>query len=103
METVLEFDKVSFGYTNGGRRVDVLRDVSISFEKGVFYTIVGPSGSGKTTTLAGALDVPQDGRILFNGKDIRKIGFTRYRKKNIAIIFQNYNTNPKDFYKAFKK
>lgn len=59
MEAVLEFDDVTFGYSNGGQRVDVLKNASVSFEKGVFYTIVGPSGSGKTTALvlAGALDV----------------------------------------------
>lgn len=93
MGAVLEFDNVTFGYSNGGKRVDILKDVSISFEKGVFYTIIGPSGSGKTTSLAlaGALDVPHKGRVLFDGKDLKKIGLTRHRRKNIALIFQNYN------------
>lgn len=93
MGALLEFDKVTFGYANGGKRLEILKDASIAFEKGVFYSIIGPSGSGKTTALAlaGALDVPQQGRVLFAGKDIRKIGLTRYRKKNVALIFQNYN------------
>lgn len=93
MEAVLEFDNVTFGYSNGSKRVDILKDANISFEKGVFYTIIGPSGSGKTTSLAiaGALDVPQKGRVLFKGKDIKKIGLTRHRRKNVALIFQNYN------------
>lgn len=93
MEAVLEFDDVTFGYSNGGQRVDVLKNASVSFEKGVFYTIVGPSGSGKTTSLAlaGALDVPQKGRVLFGGQDIKKIGLTRYRRENVSLIFQNYN------------
>lgn len=93
MGAVLEFDNVSFGYSNGSRRVDILKNTSISFEKGIFYTILGPSGSGKTTALAlaGALDVPQEGRVLFEGQDIRRIGLTRHRKKNVALIFQNYN------------
>jgi len=93
MGAVLEFDQVTFGYSNGGKRVDILKDASVSFEKGVFYTVVGPSGSGKTTALAlaGALDVPQKGRVLFEGKDVRKVGLTRHRRKNVALIFQNYN------------
>lgn len=93
METILEFENVSFGYMNGGKRVDILKKASASFEKGIFYTILGPSGSGKTTALAlaGALDVPREGKVLFKGQDIRKIGLTRHRKKNVALIFQNYN------------
>lgn len=93
MGAILEFDGVSYAYSNGGNRIDILKDASVSFAKGVFYTIIGPSGSGKTTSLAlaGALDVPQKGRVLFGGTDIRKIGLTRHRKKNVALIFQNYN------------
>lgn len=93
MAAVLQFENVSFGYMSGSKRVEILKNSNISFEKGVFYTIVGPSGSGKTTTLAlaCALDVPQEGRILYEGKDIKKIGFTKYRKYNVALIFQNFN------------
>lgn len=93
MTALLEFENVSYSYQNSGKRINILNDSSVSFEKGKFYTIIGPSGSGKTTTLslAGALDTPQKGKILFNGQDIKKIGFTKYRKKNISLIFQNYN------------
>ncbi len=93
MEAVLEFDNVTFGYANGGKRVNILKDTSISFAKGVLYTILGPSGSGKTTllALAGALDAPQKGTVLFGGKDIKKTGLTRHRRNNVALIFQNYN------------
>jgi len=90
---MLEFENVTFGYANGNKRVDILKNASVSFETGVFYTIIGPSGSGKTTSLAlaGALDAPQGGRVLFTGQDIRKIGLTRHRRKNVVLIFQNYN------------
>ncbi len=93
MEAVLRFEDVTFGYSNGGKRVDILKNLDVYFEKGTFYSIIGPSGSGKTTTLAlaGALDVPQSGKVLFDGKDIRKIGLTKHRKKNVVMIFQNYN------------
>jgi putative ABC transport system ATP-binding protein len=93
METILEFNNVTYGYLNGIKKIDILKDASVSFDKGTFYAVLGPSGSGKTTmlSLAGALDVPQKGQVLFEGKDIRKIGLTRHRKKNIVLVFQNYN------------
>lgn len=93
MESVLEFDGVSFSYGNGAYQIKILDNVSASFESGLFYAIIGPSGSGKTTTLAlaGALDVPQKGRIIYRGKDIREIGLSRYRRKHAALIFQNFN------------
>lgn len=93
MANLLEFEDVSYSYANGGKRVDILKNTNVSFEKNKLYTILGPSGSGKTTTLAlaGALDVPQMGKVLYNGEDIRKIGLTKHRKKNVSLIFQNYN------------
>ncbi len=93
MTALIEFDNVSYGYSNGGKRIEILKDTNATFEKGQFYTILGPSGSGKTTTLAlaGALDVPQKGKVMYKGKDIKKIGLTKHRKKNISLIFQSYN------------
>lgn len=90
---LLEFDNVSYSYSNGGKKINVLKDATMGFDKGCLYTILGQSGSGKTTalSLAGGLDIPQSGRILFNGNDIRKIGLTKHRKKQISLIFQNYN------------
>ena len=54
---------------------------------------MGPSGTGKTTLLAiaSALDQPEQGVIRFQGKDIRQIGYTQFRRNNIAIVFQKYN------------
>ncbi|TYQ16575.1 UNVERIFIED_CONTAM: putative ABC transport system ATP-binding protein [Acetivibrio alkalicellulosi] len=93
MDGVLEFKNINFNYQNGGKKLDIFKNAQVSFAKGIFYSIVGPSGSGKTTSLAllGALDNPISGSILFNGEDIKKIGFTKHRRKNIALIFQNYN------------
>lgn len=89
----LSFQNVSFSYRDGNRKLVILKDASFDFEEGTFYSIIGPSGSGKTTTLslAGALDVPESGTVLFGGKDVRKIGLTRYRRDNVAMVFQSYN------------
>ena len=93
MEKILEFQGISFYYQEGENRVDILNNINLTFNKGTFYAIVGPSGSGKTTTLAlaSALETPKEGRIMYNSSDIGKLGLTKYRKKCVSIVFQNYN------------
>lgn len=93
MEKILEFQSISFYYQEGDNRVDILNNINLTFNKGTFYAIVGPSGSGKTTTLAlaSALETPKEGRIMYNSSDIGKLGLTKYRKKCVSIVFQNYN------------
>ncbi len=88
-ECVLKLDNVSYGYDNTRK---ILDNVTYEFNKNVMYSIVGPSGSGKTTLLSlmGALDNQKDGKILYQDKEIKKIGYTKYRRK-IAFVFQSYN------------
>ncbi|WP_282767838.1 ABC transporter ATP-binding protein, partial [Coprobacillus cateniformis] len=78
---------------DGSSQVNILKNASYQFEKGKIYAIVGASGSGKTTSLvlAGGLDRPKAGHILYKGIDIEKIGLTKYRKNNVSIVFQSYN------------
>ena len=65
----------------------------MEFEEGKFYTIIGKSGSGKSTLLSllGGLDEPTKGEILFKGENIKEKGYSYHRRKNIALVFQNYN------------
>lgn len=92
-KTVLTFDHVCYYYKDGLRQVNILKEASYEFEKGKTYAIVGASGSGKTTTLvlAGGLDSPKDGSILYKGKNIADIGLTQYRRNDVSIVFQSYN------------
>ncbi|MFD1738411.1 ABC transporter ATP-binding protein [Bacillus salitolerans] len=94
--TLLELNNVSYWYKHENKRHDILKKINISFERGMFYTIVGPSGSGKTTflALASALDVPKEGSIFYEGKEIKKIGLTKFRSKYVSIVFQSYNLLP---------
>ncbi|NFI06481.1 ABC transporter ATP-binding protein [Clostridium botulinum] len=93
MNTVLEFKNVNYSYKDAGKELIILDSVDFNFESGKFYTILGASGSGKTTalSLASALDSPKSGEILYEGKDIKKIGLTNYRNQHIGIVFQAYN------------
>ena len=94
--SVLEVKDLYFTYPDGDARKVILNEVNESFEKGKFYTIVGSSGSGKTTflSLIAALDKPERGEILYNGTNIEKIGYEKYRRNHMAIVFQSYNLIP---------
>ncbi len=93
MSAIFELEDLSYGYIDGGKKRMILNNLSFQFEKGKFYTILGPSGSGKTTLLAiaSALDVPEKGRVLYQGKDVKSIGYTKFRRNHMAMIFQKYN------------
>lgn len=96
MSAILELKNISYHYQDASKKVSILNNLDYSFEKGKFYTILGASGSGKTTllSLTSGLDTPRSGEILYNGKNINKIGLTSFRNKNIGIVFQSYNLIP---------
>ena len=89
--TIMQLDHVNFTYASAAKRV--LSNVSYDFEVGTFYAIVGSSGAGKTTMLSllAGLDAPTQGEVCFDGKDIASTGYTRHRRDQIALVFQNYN------------
>ena len=89
--SVLQLDKVN--YTYPGNNDKVLTDVSHSFERGTFTAIVGSSGAGKSTLLSllAGLDAPTKGAVLFEGKDIAETGYSKHRRSQISLVFQNYN------------
>ncbi|QIL46888.1 ABC transporter ATP-binding protein [Vagococcus coleopterorum] len=94
--SIIEAQDLSYYYQDGDQRRYILKETSVAFEKGKFYTILGQSGSGKTTflSLVSALEIPQSGNVLFEGKDIKDIGYENYRRNKISIIFQSYNLIP---------
>ena len=72
----------------------VLRDISLSVEKGEVLSIIGASGSGKSTMLRciNLLEAPTAGQILYHGKDItsRGLDLAKYRTK-VGMVFQSFN------------
>lgn len=94
MGSILEFQNVGYWYKNQDQ--PLFEDISIQFSQGLLYTIVGTSGSGKTTflSLAGGLDVPKEGDILYKGENISKIGLIGFRNQYVSIVFQFYNLLP---------
>ncbi len=87
---VLEFEQVSYCYDKGKM---ILENLQQQFERGKIYVILGPSGCGKTTALSllGGLDVPKQGKVLFEGEDILNRGLEHHRREHVSFVFQNYN------------
>jgi putative ABC transport system ATP-binding protein len=86
-------------YMLGDTRVDALRGVSLTIEKGEFVAIAGPSGSGKSTILnmIGCIDSPSGGKVLIEGTEVERLNdteLTRYRRVKIGFIFQSFNLIP---------
>lgn len=93
MNGILSLKDVSYHYMHANKKNWILQNVNYTFEQGKLYTILGPSGCGKTTTLtiAGALDQPMSGEVLYEGTNINEIGISRYRSDKIGIVFQSFN------------
>jgi putative ABC transport system ATP-binding protein len=94
-----ELRGVSKSYELGGNHVHAVREVDLTIAAGESAAIVGPSGSGKTTLLQllGALDRPSAGEILFEGRDIAKMGdgeLGRLRLRTFGFVFQQFNLIP---------
>jgi ATP-binding cassette, subfamily B, bacterial len=85
-ETLIEFRNVHFGYGDGQ---EILHHVNFKMEKGKTYALVGPTGGGKTTTasLLARLYDPQQGEVIFGGKDIRSYQHEE-RSQRIGFILQ---------------
>ena len=89
--------KKSFG--QGDSRVEVLKGIDLSIEKGEFCVLLGPSGSGKSTLLniIGGIDHADSGQITIDGELMEKMTPKRlglYRRKHLGYVFQMYNLIP---------
>jgi len=86
-------------YTLGEVKVEALKDIDLSVERGEFIVVLGPSGSGKTTLLniLGGIDTPTEGYITVEGKrisDLNEKNLSAYRRESVGWIFQFFNLIP---------
>ena len=86
-------------YRIGAVETQALRGVDLTVGRGEFTAIAGPSGSGKSTLLhlMGALDHPDDGKVVLAGEridDLDKRSSARLRLRRLGFVFQAYNLIP---------
>lgn len=97
--SVVRIEHVYKDYLLGDQKVQALKDITLSFEPGVFLAIAGPSGSGKTTllNLIGCIDSPTSGKIFINDVDVSgktPDQLADLRNRTIGFIFQTFNLLP---------
>ena len=92
---ILKVQNLCKTYGKGEAKVDALKNVSLTLNKGEFAAVVGESGSGKSTLLncIGALDTPTSGSIIMDGQNLfsmKEEQRTIFRRRNIGFIFQSF-------------
>ncbi|MGH6832039.1 MAG: ABC transporter ATP-binding protein [Methyloceanibacter sp.] len=96
---VLRLERLERGYTQGNRRIDVLRGASAAFFPGEAVALLGPSGAGKSTLLhiAGLLERPDSGQVLINGVNCVALSDseqTRMRRMEVGFVYQFHHLLP---------
>lgn len=93
---ILKLENVGYRYKDAQKDTYVFKNINYEFEQGKIYAIKGRSGSGKTTLLSliTGLEKCTEGRVLYDGKDLKKMNLDKYRNTDIGIVFQSYNLLP---------
>jgi lipoprotein-releasing system ATP-binding protein len=96
---VLRLERLERSYTQGNRRIEVLKGTSGSFYPGETVALLGPSGAGKSTLLhiAGLLERPDQGSVVINGIDCGNLPDkeqTRMRRMEVGFVYQFHHLLP---------
>ncbi len=95
-EAVVALRGITKIYGSGDAEVRALDGVDMDIGAGEFVAVMGSSGSGKSTTMniVGCLDAPTDGKYLFRGVDVARLGADEramIRRHYIGFVFQGFN------------
>ena len=96
---ILKLTDICKDYQQGKEPVRVLKNISMTVEKGDYLAIMGPSGSGKTTlmNIIGCLDVPTSGSYELDGRNLKDLSdddLADIRNRHIGFIFQFHQLLP---------
>ena len=98
-DTILQATDLHRSYAVADARVQALRGVSLTIEKGGFIALMGPSGCGKSTLLqlCGIMDRADSGSLELRGRNVAALNdteLTRLRRQYIGFVFQFFNLLP---------
>ena len=94
---IVDIKKLTKTFSDGSRKLHVLKDINLQIYEGSIITIKGPSGSGKSTLLSiiGTLDNADSGELLINGISIQEnTNIDKLRNKSIGFVFQFHQLIP---------
>ena len=95
MEPIIEIKQLSKIFGSGDNQVAALQNVSLTVRSGEIFGIIGLSGAGKSTLVRciNLLEHPNEGSVLFHGKDLThlKSRELRMQRRKISMIFQSFN------------
>lgn len=94
--SVFIIDHISKSYKTNNQSCCVLNNINLTFPDSGLVSIVGKSGSGKSTLLniLMGIEKPDSGKVLFNKKDISKMGdkaFSNYHLSGVSMVYQHFN------------
>jgi len=100
MNPLLKLVNVSKTYRPDTHPIHAIKNVNLEINKGEFVAIMGPSGSGKSTLMhiAGCLDSPTSGKVIFENKKISQLSeeeLAKIRSQKIGFVFQTFNLIPR--------
>jgi len=95
-DIMIEAVDINKEYRRAGAIIRALADVNLKIKSGEFVMIQGPTGCGKSTLLnvLSGLDLPDSGRIIFDGENIARATedrLSRLRRQKIGFVFQDFN------------
>lgn len=98
-EAVFSLQQIKKSYKQGRNALEVIKEASLTLNKGEVVALVGPSGSGKSTLLqiAGLLDNADSGSVLLNAVNCTKLKDrerTRMRREAIGFVYQFHHLLP---------
>ena len=90
---------LSKSFSNGGVRINVLKEINLELPRAETVAIVGASGIGKSTLLhiLGTLDRPDSGELLFKGENVLQyddVKLARFRNESVGFVFQFHHLLP---------